>query len=64
MMIDPGAACANLELMVSRGFLGRYGFYEAADYTPGRNKDRRPKAEDRRNGKKQPAIFLPSVFSL
>jgi cellobiose phosphorylase len=36
MMIDPGAACANLEAMVEQGFLGRYGFYEAADYTPDR----------------------------
>jgi cellobiose phosphorylase len=36
MMINPGAACANLEVMAERGFLGRYGFYEAADYTPGR----------------------------
>jgi cellobiose phosphorylase len=36
LMIDPSAACANLEVMVAQGFLGRYGFYEAADYTPGR----------------------------
>ena len=36
LMIDPSAACANLEAMAARGFLGRYGFYEAADYTPGR----------------------------
>jgi cellobiose phosphorylase len=36
LMIDPPAACANLEAMAARGFLGRYGFYEAADYTPSR----------------------------
>ncbi|MCC7144866.1 MAG: hypothetical protein IT443_00315 [Phycisphaeraceae bacterium] len=36
LMIDPCAACANLEDMAARGFLGRYGFYEAADYTPSR----------------------------
>ena len=36
LMIDPSAACANLEAMAAQGFLGRYGFYEAADYTPGR----------------------------
>ena len=36
LMINPGAACANLETMAARGFLGRYGFYEAADYTPSR----------------------------
>ncbi len=35
-MIDPAAACSNLEAMAGQGFLGRYGFYEAADYTPGR----------------------------
>ena len=35
-MIDPSAACANMEAMAARGFLGRYGFYEAADYTAGR----------------------------
>jgi hypothetical protein len=36
LMIAPGTACANLEVMAARGFLGRYGFYEAADYTPSR----------------------------
>ena len=36
LMIDPRTACANLEVMAARGFLGRYGFYEAADYTPSR----------------------------
>jgi len=36
LMIDPSTACANLEVMAARGFLGRYGFYEAADYTPSR----------------------------
>ncbi|MGB2819333.1 MAG: glucoamylase family protein, partial [Phycisphaerae bacterium] len=36
LMIDPSTACANLEVMAARGFLARYGFYEAADYTPSR----------------------------
>ncbi|MHC4539983.1 MAG: glucoamylase family protein, partial [Planctomycetota bacterium] len=36
LMMDPSTACANLEVMAARGFLGRYGFYEAADYTPSR----------------------------
>src|SRR5664280_893312 len=35
-MVDPASACANMEVMAARGFLGRYGFYEAGDYTPGR----------------------------
>jgi cellobiose phosphorylase len=36
LMIAPSTACANLEVMAARGFVGRYGFYEAADYTPSR----------------------------
>jgi cyclic beta-1,2-glucan synthetase len=35
-MVDPRAACANLEAMAVRGFRGRYGFFEAVDFTPGR----------------------------
>lgn len=34
LMVAPEAACRNLEDLASRGFLGRYGFYEAIDYTP------------------------------
>lgn len=36
LMVDPKAACANLETMRELGFEGRYGFYEAIDYTPAR----------------------------
>ena len=36
LMIEPRAACVNLEAMADLGFSGRYGFFEAADYTPGR----------------------------
>jgi cyclic beta-1,2-glucan synthetase len=36
LMVDPRAACANLEAMAVRGFRGRYGFFEAVDFTPGR----------------------------
>ncbi len=36
LMIEPSAACGNLQAMARQGFLGRYGFYEATDYTPGR----------------------------
>ncbi|HEY0205912.1 MAG TPA: glucoamylase family protein, partial [Acetobacteraceae bacterium] len=35
-MVDPGAAVANLARLTEAGALGRYGFYEALDYTPGR----------------------------
>ena len=36
LMVSPAKACANLERMRDEGFLGRYGFYEAVDYTPSR----------------------------
>ncbi len=36
LMVDPEAACANLETMRDAGFEGKYGFYEAIDYTPSR----------------------------
>ena len=36
LMVDPQAACANLRRMAATGFAGRYGFYEAVDYTPAR----------------------------
>ncbi len=32
-MVDPTAACANLARLVEAGARGRYGFYEAVDYT-------------------------------
>ncbi|TNB46515.1 glycosyl transferase [Martelella lutilitoris] len=35
-MIDPKAACANYVRLASLGALGRYGFYEALDFTPAR----------------------------
>lgn len=36
LMVAPRKACANLRRMVEEGFEGRYGFYEAIDYTPSR----------------------------
>ncbi len=35
-MVDPAAARANFERLAGVGALGRYGFYEALDYTPTR----------------------------
>ena len=35
-MVSPEKACENLELLKKKGFEGRYGFYEAIDYTPSR----------------------------
>ena len=36
LMVDPGAACENLNRMAALGFMGKYGFYEAIDYTASR----------------------------
>ncbi len=34
LMVDPQAACTNLEAMNEKGYEGKYGFYEAIDFTP------------------------------
>lgn len=36
LLVDPEAACANLQRLAEQGTEGRYGFYEAIDYTPTR----------------------------
>lgn len=36
LMVDPKAACINLERLVSESALGKFGFYEAVDYTQSR----------------------------
>lgn len=36
LMVLPGKACMNLQLLSIKGFEGEYGFYEAIDYTPNR----------------------------
>ena len=33
LMVAPKEACANLQRMAAEGFLSRFGFYEAIDYT-------------------------------
>ena len=35
-MVDPQAAARNFERLAAAGASGRYGFYEALDYTPSR----------------------------
>ncbi len=35
-MVDPGAAARNFARLTAAGALGRYGFFEALDYTPAR----------------------------
>jgi cyclic beta-1,2-glucan synthetase len=34
LMVAPEEACLNLETLADRGLEGKYGFYEAIDYTP------------------------------
>ncbi len=36
LTILPEEACGNLQTLAAAGFRGRYGFYEAIDYTPSR----------------------------
>ena len=36
LMVAPEAACQNLQRLTESGFSGRYGMYEAIDYTPAR----------------------------
>ncbi len=36
LMVEPEEACENLQQLASEGMLGKYGFYEAVDYTASR----------------------------
>jgi len=36
LMVAPEKACLNLQRLVAEGMNGKYGFYEAIDYTPSR----------------------------
>ena len=36
LMVQPEAACLNLQKMAGMGYMGRYGFFEAVDYTASR----------------------------
>jgi len=38
LMVAPGEACRNLQLLGSGESIGKYGFYEAIDYTPSRQR--------------------------
>ena len=38
LMVAPEAACLNLQRMADEGFVGEYGFFEAIDYTPARQR--------------------------
>ena len=38
LMVSPEAACLNLQRLAAEGFDGKFGFYEAIDYTPSRQR--------------------------
>jgi cellobiose phosphorylase len=38
LMVAPEAACVNLQRLAAEGTLGRFGFFEAIDYTPARQR--------------------------
>ena len=38
LMVAPEAACLNLQRLAREGFMGNFGFYEAVDYTPARQR--------------------------
>ncbi len=44
LLIRPDEACSNMQKLTVNGFEGRYGFYEAIDYTPGRLSPEEPQA--------------------
>jgi cyclic beta-1,2-glucan synthetase len=57
LMVAPDAACANLQRLALEGIEGRYGFFEAVDYTPSRS----PAAESSIAAKRDIATTLPGV---
>jgi cyclic beta-1,2-glucan synthetase len=44
LMVAPEAACQNLQRLAMAGFLGKYGFFEAIDYTPARQRRKQSSA--------------------
>lgn len=38
LMVAPEEACLNLQQLATKGFLGKFGFFEAIDYTPARQR--------------------------
>jgi cellobiose phosphorylase len=38
LMVAPEEACRNLQRLAAEGFVGEYGFFEAIDYTPSRQR--------------------------
>jgi len=43
LMVAPEAACENLQRLAEEGVIGRFGFFEAVDYTPTRQRRGQPR---------------------
>lgn len=61
LMVDPEAACANLQRLAQCGMEGQYGYYEAIDYTP----SRLPRNESSSGGKSsgEPGVIVRSFMA-
>ncbi len=44
LMVAPEEACLNLQRLAADGFIGKFGFFEAIDYTPARQRRGQSKA--------------------
>ena len=44
LMVAPEEACQNLQRLAGDGFMGKFGFYEAIDYTPARQRRKQSNA--------------------
>ena len=44
LMVAPEAACLNLQRLAAEGFVGKFGLFEAIDYTPARQRRRQSSA--------------------
>jgi len=44
LMVAPEEACQNLQRLAGEGFMGKFGFYEAIDYTPARQRRKQSNA--------------------
>ena len=44
LMVAPEEACLNLQRLAEEGFIGKFGFFEAIDYTPARQRRRQASA--------------------
>jgi cellobiose phosphorylase len=42
LMVAPEAACSNLQRIAAAGYLGKFGLFEAIDYTPARQRRGQP----------------------